>query len=248
MTSLSAQQGSADVSAIANTPFLWFIALAVFAVIAGQSVIYLRAAKKAAPDAGMTPEQMRTSFRSGAVAAIGPSLSIVLVAVALLPLFGTPPVLVRIGVIGSAATEVASATLAAGTQGAELGGEGYTSKVFVIAFFAMGLSGAMWMLATLILTPLLKRGDSKLRRVNPQVMAIVPAAALLAAFASLTVGELAKTPVHIITVIASAIAMSILLFVAKKLGQPWLNEWALGFSIVIGLVVAYFAHAAGLGA
>ena len=69
--------------------------------------------------------------------------------------------------------------------GAELGGDTYTQQVFAIAFFAMSLGGAMWMLATLVFTPLHKRGGHRLATVNPLVMTIVPASALLAAFISL---------------------------------------------------------------
>jgi hypothetical protein len=103
------------------------------------------------------------------------------------------------------------------------------------------------MIATLILTPMLKRGDTKLRAVNPALMAIVPAAALLAAFASLGIAELPKSSVHIITVVVSALVMAVCLVLARTLHAPWLREWGLGFSIIVGLVVAYFAHGAGLG-
>ena len=41
--------------------------------------------------------------------------------------------------------------------------------------------------------------------------------------------------------------MSIFLLLAKTLKQNWLKEWGLGFSLLIGLVAAYFAHYAGLG-
>ena len=236
-----------DLSSYANSLVLWVCALAVFAVIALQSVIYLRAAKVAGPDLGFSRADLRQSFTSGAIAAIGPSLAVVIVAVALLALFGTPAVLARIGLVGSAATEASSAGLAAGTMGAELGGSGWTPEVFAVAFFAMGLSGGMWMIATLILTPMLKRGDATLRRVNPALMAIVPSAALVAAFASLGVAELPKSSVHIVTVVVSAVAMGMCLFLAKHLKAPWLREWGLGFSIIAGLVVAYFLHTAGVG-
>ncbi|WP_219414508.1 DUF5058 family protein [Pseudonocardia nigra] len=243
MTSVPATAG-APVTAYANLPVLWIIALAVFAVIILQTVIYMRAARSAGPEIGFTRQDLRMSFRSGAVAAIGPSLAIVIVAVALLALFGTPAVLVRIGLVGSAATEASSASLAAGTMGADLGGTGYTAEVFAVAFFAMALSGGMWMVATLVLTPLLKRGDARLRSVNPALMAIVPSAALLGAFASLGIAELGKTWVHIITVVVSAVAMAVCLTLAKALRQAWLREWGLGFSIIIGLVVAYLASGA----
>lgn len=237
-----------DLSSYANSPVLWVIALGVFAVIGVQSVIYLRVAAQTGPDLGFTREDLRASLRSGGVAAIGPSLAVVIVAIALLALFGTPAVLVRIGLVGSAATETGSASLAAGTMDAELGGAGWSPEVFAVAFFAMGMSGGMWMVSALILTPLLKRGDTTLRRVNPALMAIVPSAALLGAFASLGVAELPKSAAHIITVVVSAVIMGICLALARALHAAWLREWGLGFAILGALVVAYLVHhGTGLG-
>lgn len=237
-----------DVASYANSPVLWAIILGVFAVIILQSVIYMRAAAQAGPDLDFTREDLRASLRSGGVAAIGPSMAVVIVAIALLALFGTPAVLVRIGLVGSAATETSSATLAAGTMGAELGGASWTPEVFAVAFFAMGMSGGMWMVAALVLTPLLKRGDSHLRHVNPALMAVVPSAALLGAFASLGVAELPKSSVHIITVLVSAAIMGVCLALAKTLRADWLREWGLGFAILGALVVSYLVnHGTGFG-
>jgi hypothetical protein len=238
---------STDILAVANSPVLWICSLGVFAVIIIQSVIYIRAARKAAPAAGMTEAELKTSFRSGAIAAIGPSLAVVLVAVALLALFGTPAVLVRIGLIGSAAYETGAANISATTMGASLGGETYTQQVFAVAFFAMSLGGAMWMLATLIFTPILKRGEHKLAKVNPAIMTVVPAAALLAAFISLGTAELPKSAAHVVTLLSAAAVMGLCVFLSKKLGRNWLREWGLGFAILAGLTVAYFAHGGGLG-
>ena len=108
-------------------------------------------------------------------------------AVALLTVFGAPAVLVRIGLIGSVSFETGAASIAAGTMGADLGGPTYTQGVFAVAFMAMSLGGAMWMLATLVLTPLLKKGDVSLRKVNPAVMTVVPGAALLGSITAETV-------------------------------------------------------------
>ncbi len=90
-----------DLSRFVNSPVLWVFALGVFGVIIMQTLIYMRAARLAGPQLDFPREDLRASFRSGAVAAIGPSLAIVIVAVALLALFGTPAVLVRIGLVGS---------------------------------------------------------------------------------------------------------------------------------------------------
>ncbi|NKX53007.1 DUF5058 family protein [Arthrobacter mobilis] len=241
---VSAAGDSTDVLAAANLPVLWICAAGVFAVIIVQSVIYMKAARKAAPAAGITSAEIGISFRSGAVAAIGPSLAVVMVAIALLAVFGTPAVLVRIGLIGSAAYETGAASIAAGTAGAELGGPSYTQNIFAIAFFAMSMGGAMWMLATLLLTPLMKRGGTKLAKVNPVAMAIVPGAALLGAFMALGIAEVPKSMVHVYALATSAAVMGLCAFVGRNPKHTWLREWGLGFAIVAGLVVAFMAHTA----
>lgn len=237
---------STEILPAANLPVLWICALGVFAVIVVQTLVYVRAARTAAPAAGMTREELRTSFRAGAVSAVGPSLAVALVAVALLTVFGAPAVLVRIGLIGSVSFETGAASIAAGTMGADLGGPSYTQGVFAVAFMAMSLGGAMWMLATLILTPLLKRGDVSLRRVNPAVMTVVPGAALLGAFFALGLAELPKSGNHVVAFLASAAAMAVCLGVARALGRRWIREWALGLAILTALVVTYFTVGAGL--
>ncbi|WP_371931481.1 DUF5058 family protein [Glutamicibacter sp. MNS18] len=235
---------STDIWAVANNPVLWICALGVFTVIFVQTVLYMRAARAAAPHVEMPKRELTESFRAGAVASIGPSLAVVLVAIALLALFGTPAVLLRIGLVGSAQAETASAQIAASTMGADLGGSLYTQQVFAVAFITMSLSGGMWMLTTLLLTPVLKKGGKSLAKKNPAVMALIPTAALIAAFSSLSIAELPKSNVHAMLIFISAGLMGLFLLLAKLLNAKWLREWALGFSIVISLTAAYFLHTA----
>lgn len=230
---------STNVLDLANTPVLWLLALGVFAVIAIQTVIYMRAARKVAPEIGVDVQELRTSFRTGAIASIGPSLAVALVAVALLAIFGTPATLMRIGLIGSVSFETGAAATAVNTMGAELGGPTYTQEVFAVAFTAMSLGGAMWIISTLILTPILKRGDTTLRRLSPVVMTIIPGAALLGAFFALGFAELPKSSVHVVAFITSAVTVGVCLALTRWLKQPWIREWSLGFAILAALVVAH---------
>lgn len=234
---------STDIIPVAFHPVLFLTMAGVFLVIVLQSVIYYRAIRKAAPAANLTERQVRSSVRTGAVAAIGPSLAVSLVAISLLPLFGTPAVLTRIGLVGSAAFDVAAAGLAAGTQGAQLGGPTYTQKVYAIGFAAMTLGGLAWMLSALILTPILAKGDQTIRKVNPAVMAVVPAAALLGAFFALGFAEFPKSQVHITLMFVSAATMGLCIFLAKQLKKAWLREWGLGIAILVALTVAYYMTA-----
>jgi hypothetical protein len=246
-TTASDPGASTDILAVANMPVLWACAIGVFLVIGAQSIIYMKAAHKAGPDVGISHAELRHSFRSGAVAAIGPSLAVVIVAIALLALFGTPGVLVRIGLIGSVAYETGAASIATGATGASLGGPDYTQNAFAVAFFAMSAGGAMWMLATLVMTPLLQRGEKRLTKVSPLLLTVIPGAALLAAFLSLGIAEVPKSGAHTAALVGAGAVMGTCTLLASRLDRPWMREWGLGISIVAGLITAYVADLAGLG-
>lgn len=235
---------STDILAVANSPIMWIGAVGVFITIFVQTFFYVRAVRVAGPQVGMPLKDVGNAFRAGAVASIGPSLAVVLVALALLALFGTPGVLVRIGLIGSAAAETASAGIASQSMNATLGGPDYTQAVFAVAITAMTLSGAMWMLVTLILTPIMRRGSGKLAQTNPAAMAIIPAAALLGAFSMIAVSSMAKDRAALQVVLASAAVMAVCLLIAERLHQKWLKEWALGISIIVAIGIAFAVHPA----
>ena len=243
---VSVASSSTDVLAVANVPVLWILALGIFTVIITQTVLYVRAARRVAPTVGMTPQELRTSFRVGAVASLGPSLAVALVAVALLAVFGTPATLMRIGLIGAVQFETGAAAVSAGTMDAELGGPTYTQEVFAVAFMAMSLGGAMWIISTLVLTPLLKRGDAKIKRLNPAAVTIIPSAALLGAFFALGFAELPKSGYHVVAFFSSAAAGAVFLSLSKALNQPWIREWSLGFALLIGICATYLSINADL--
>lgn len=226
---------------IASSPVLWAAALGVFLVIGVQSVVYLRAARRAAPAAGMSSGELRTAFRTGALVAVGPSLAVVVVAVSLLTVFGTPAVLVRIGLIGSASFETVAAQSAAQTAGIELGGAGYDDRAFALVFFTMSVAGAAWMVSTLIFTPILSRADRRIRAVNPVVMSIVPGAAMISAFSYLGLTEVNKSAVHLVTFAAGALVMVALHLAAARWRKAWIREWSVGVAVATALGAAAVA-------
>lgn len=231
-------------------PVLWVSAVAVFAVIGIQTVIYVRAAREAAPAAEMTSGEVTRAFRAGAIASIGPSLAVCLIAMTLIGVLGTPGVLVRIGLIGSAPYELTSAGLVAGSVGAEMGGDGWTQRVFAAALLAMGIGGAGWMVVTLILTPVLKRSQNRLessRRGGAAVMGIVTAAAMFGAFGAFGIQQVAAGLVPTLVALTSAAVMVALMLLARRAGFAWLREWALGIALIAGLVAAIILTKLGVG-
>ncbi|MER7558678.1 DUF5058 family protein [Nocardioides sp. NPDC126508] len=238
---------STDVLAVANSPILWGSVAAVFAVITLQTVIYFRAASRAAPGVGLDKKDVTRAFRAGAVASLGPSLAVSLIAITLISVFGTPGVLQRIGLIGSAAFDVAAAGIVAGTEGTTISGEGYTQQVFANVLLCIAIAGAGWMLVTLIATPLLKRGQGTLERgKNRGRMALISSAALLGAFLCFTFQQAAGGLGPLLVLLASALIMASLLYVAKAFEQRWLQEWALGISLIASLAFATVLPALGI--
>ncbi len=241
---------STDILAAADQPVLWVCVAGVFLVIAAQTVIYYRAVRRVAPAVEMSRDDVKRSYRSGAVAAIGPSMAVALIAITLISVFGTPGVMTRIGLIGSAAFDVAGAQVAAGAQGATLGGAGYTQQVFATVLLCIALAGAGWMLVTLIVTPLLKRGTNRLEASTSAkaggAMAIIPTAALLGAFGTFGIQQFHKGLATTLVVLASAAVMLLCLWLAKAAHLGWLREWGLGISLVVGIVTGILLSSAGV--
>jgi hypothetical protein len=226
---------------IAHSPVLWLAAAGVFAVIVVQCLVYLRAARRAAPDAGMSRAELRTAMRTGAVSAIGPSVAVVFLAITLLTVFGAPAVLVRIGLIGSASFETLSARTAAEALGVQLGGAGYDDSAFALVLFTMSVGGAAWMVSALVCTPLLRRGDRQIRALNPAVMAVAPSAGMIGAFSFLGLDQVQESSVHLITFAVGALAALGIDALTRVLKVGWLKEWSLTIGMAAALVAAGIA-------
>ncbi|MGF0117562.1 DUF5058 family protein [Promicromonospora sp. Marseille-Q5078] len=164
-------------------------------------------------------------------------------------MLGSPAVLVRIGLIGSAPYELNAASLVATGMGARLGGDGWTQEVFATALLAMGIAGAGWMVVTLIVTPLLKRGQGavKVSGRTAAAMSVVPGAAMLGAFAVMGLQQLASGVVPAAVAVSSGVVMAGLLHLSRRFDAGWLKEWGLGIALVAGLAVAVALTSAGLG-
>ncbi|MFC0247048.1 DUF5058 family protein [Citricoccus parietis] len=223
-------------------PVLWIGAGLVLAIVVVQSLVYLRAARKAAPEAGMTGLDFTTAVRTGATSAIGPSLAVCLIAMAVLPVLATPSTLTRIGLVGSAAYETMAADVALGAMGSGLGQDNVTGTMFVSMLLALAIAGSGWMVVTLIATPLMKRGlktNTKTAAGKASRWAVVPAAALVGAFFTMGLKEVSAGLTPLLVFLASAGVMLLATYLSKRTGKGWFLEWALGIALFVGIAVGY---------
>ncbi|CAM4328655.1 DUF5058 domain-containing protein [Lacicoccus alkaliphilus] len=221
---------------LANSPVLWIIALFIIGMVIFQAIIFYRIAKEAAPAAGLNQEEVKRAARTGFISSIGPSFGIAIVIISLLALLGSPITLMRIGIVGSAATETAAAQIGANAFGVDLGGDGFNMQAFTTMVWTMCLGGMGWLLFTLFFTKSLGKTESKVRKKNPKVMAVVSLAAMLGAFGYLLTEQMVNGLNYAVAAVVSLTIMVVIMKVADRTNISWLREWSLGISMVFGMV------------
>lgn len=227
---------SEEIMSLANSPVLWIIALFIIGMVIFQAIMFYRIAKEAAPAAGLDALDVKRAARTGFISSIGPSFGIAIVIISLLALLGSPITLMRIGIVGSAATETAAAQIGANAFGVELGGEGFNAQAFTTMVWTMCLGGMGWLLFTFFFTKSLGKTESKVRKKNPKVMAVVSLAAMLGAFGYLLTEQMVKGLNYSAAAVVSLVIMVVIMKVADRRDISWLREWSLGISMVCGMV------------
>ncbi|WP_339164721.1 DUF5058 family protein [Siminovitchia sp. FSL W7-1587] len=222
-----------------STVPLWMIAFTVICIVIFQALMFIRLAKKAAIEVGMTSKEVKTAMKTGLIGSIGPFFSLGIVIISLIALIGSPLTMMRIGIIGSASTEAAAAEIGANAFGSSLGTESFTVEAFSTVVWTMCLGGMGWLLFTFLFTKSLGNVQNKLKAKNPKLMGIVSAAAMMGAFGYLAVE---KMVIDISSAVAGFMAIFTLfavLFFAKKTGKTWLKEWSLAIAMMVGMYSGY---------
>ena len=233
---------SAEIAKIANGPVMWIIALLTVGLVAFQAVLIYRLTKKyAEAKKALTPEEMQIALKTGGVVAIGPAISVFVLALSMISLLGAPATLMRIGIIGSAATEMTAATVGAMMAGVSLGADKLTLAAFGCAMFACAVMSCGYLIMIPILSRGLGKGLQKLfapkengKKGKAAVFfgAIFPILFILL----LTLTQVANGLDYVgALLIAGAVSMT-LDKIAKKKNIQWLKEWGMGFSVLAGMI------------
>lgn len=149
---------SAETANFANGPIMWAIALLTIGVVIVLALqIYRITRKYAEARKSMTPEEMKLALKTGGIVSIGPAISVFILAMTMISLVGAPATLMRVGIIGSATTEMTAASVGAQMAGAPLGKETLTLAAFGCAMFGCAVMSSGY----LILIPIISRGLAK---------------------------------------------------------------------------------------
>jgi hypothetical protein len=228
-----------DILQIANSTAFWIFAFIIVAIVAFQAIIFLWIAARSAPEADLTKKEVKTAIRAGFISSIGPSFGIAIVLISLIALIGSPITLMRIGIIGSAATESSAASIGASAFGVGLGAENFPIEALAAVMWTMFLGGTGWLIFTMVFTKSMGKTQEKIQKRNPKIMASVALAAMLGAFAYLASQQMVNGPNHTVAGVVALAAMVAMMKFADHRDISWLKEWALGFALLIGMTTGY---------
>ena len=227
----------------ANSLPLWIISALVISIVVFQAIVFIRLAAKTAPAVGMSGREVKSAIRTGAISSLGPSFAIVIVAISLLALIGSPVTLMRIGIIGSAPTEMIGASMGAEAAGVELGSADFTEQAFTTAVWVMCLGGMGWLLVTAIFTKSLGKMQTKIASKGEKsvtLLQMVSTAAMIGAFSYLGSSQMIAGISEALVLFVAFLIMPVILWASRKFKMNWIREWSLGLVIVVGISVGYF--------
>lgn len=233
---------SAEVAKFANGPVMWIISLLTVGLVAFQALLIYRLTKKyAEAKNALTPEEMKIAIKTGSVVAIGPAVSVFILALTMMGLMGAPATLMRVGIIGSASTEMTAATVGAMMAGVSMGADEMTLAAFGCAMFGCAVMSSGY----LIMIPILSRGlgkglqklfapkaDGKKGKAAVFFGAIFPLLFILL----LTLTQVANGLDYVGALIFAGIVSMTLDKIAKKNNIKWLKEWGMGIAVLAGMI------------
>lgn len=238
-----------DITQLINGPAMWIFAGAIIVTAVAQSAVLFRMAHRYTRQTNLlTEKEMKACLKTGGVVSVGPALSVFVVALSMISMLGAPFTLMRVGMIGSASTELTAASIGAEAAGVTLGidpltGTAFTAALWTVAFMSCGY---------LIFVPLVTRGVGKaLNKViipedgkKQSWLAWVLSALLpLGIFAALSFMQARKSLAHVVSLVVSAVIMLLLNVLAGVLKKKWLREWAMCLSVLVGIIVGGVVNA-----
>lgn len=217
---------------VANSGYFYLWGGIILLVITIQAVLFIRLAWKEGKRIGLTAQRMIKGLRAGMMAAIIPSIPIVIALIAMAGVLGIPFPWIRLSVIGSAPYELLAAGIGAKTMGAELGGAGYNEMVFANSVWIMTI-GAMWSgLIVFFFLKKIKKGYEKIETKDPNWMKIVTTAAFFGVICVFLAGPVVAGGLPLITLATGAVLMTVFALLIHKFNIKWLREFALPISMV----------------
>lgn len=233
---------------VANSIPMWIISLLTVGIVILQAILFARKTMKFNKENNiLTGGEVKKAIRTGSVVSIGPALSVFVLAISMIATIGAPVTLMRVGIIGSAPSELMAANIGTEMVGVTLGKDVLTKEALTTALFAM----ASMSMGYLIFVPFLTRGLGKrvLAVMTPgegnkhnKIAFFFSTIFPLVIYTLLVVAQVAGSIENTATLIFAVVTMLGLDVLGKKKEWKWMGEWAMGLAVLLSMVFGTCLH------
>lgn len=216
---------------------IWIFALLLIFLVLFQSFLFLRLALKFnQKNHLLSKEELKSAARTGAIAAVGPSFSSIVIALSLISMVGSAATFMRCGVIGAPSWELYLASIASSTTGIDFGSPEFTENIFTLCLFCMITGSIPFFLNTLIMLKpldlLIEKSKEKKREIS-----FLPYLSSSAAFGLLGYMIMGYFSSKALVGAAVGSIIGYLCFdrLVKRTGRTLLGSFSLAAAMVIGM-------------
>ena len=219
-----------------NSPVLYLIVGIILAVVLAQAVFFLVRAYRRGVKIGMSKEVLTKTMVRAGVFTIAPAVAILVGIVALSQKLGIPLPWLRLSVIGSFSYETIAANIFKGNV------SDATTYVTVALVMTCGMLVSMFL--PLITGKKIQRGLMRMRNKDKKWGEIFMTALFLGMISAFLgyvfggVGEGASGWIPVLVFFVSAVVMALCGLLLKVTKWRWINDYALPFCIIVGMVSA----------
>lgn len=225
---------------------LWIFAILLIAWVIVQSLLFLRLALKYNKKYQLaTTKELKSAARTGMVSVIGPSVSVIVIALTLISMVGPAVSFMRTGVIGAPVWELMMADIAAQAIGIDVNSPEFTPSVFVLVIFGMTVASAPYFLNTIITLKPLDMAIAKNKQIDKKEKkaSFLPEfgnAAMMGILGYMVKDQL-KNVTTCIAMLCSALITFVIMKIMEKTGKKWLGDWNMAISILVGMLIGQLA-------
>lgn len=228
----------------ANSGLMWLVIAPGIVITVIQAIFFLRKGLNIGKEIGITGEQWKRVVSAAAATAIGPALVAAASCLALIVVIGAPMSVLRLGFIGSAQFELASAGAAATAAGASLSASDMNMSIFSTVVWTMSIISSGWVIVSVLFIHKMDTLQKIVAKGNNVRMFIFSTAACLGAYGYLATSQCLESesiPTAFVACISAALIQAIFLIVSKQKKIKWMTTWGFTISMFAGLIIAAVA-------
>ena len=222
---------------IANSLPMWLATGSAVALVIVQALIFVKKAMSAAPNVGLTKDEVNKAIKSSALTSIGPSIVVLSGMLSLLVSVGGPMAWMRLSVIGSVMFESIAAGIGTGSVGVQLGVDELTPLALTMAVWTMFIGSVGWVIFSTFAADKMDKIQAKLAGSNPAGLTIISSGAIIGVFAAMVSQKLVVLNKNALATVLGAVLMFVMMQLTKNEKYAKLREWNLTIAILVAMII-----------